>query len=142
MTAVVKETRNNRKFLGKFSFKNKWMEALVWLLAITVSVLVAYGAMALHKRYLEVTYPKSLVYGTWVESEVAPYAAETFVLSASGVVIDGGVVDTEFSFNGKVLEYKHGNQTKRFKFHMENWNEMELETDALYQPMFVKKVQK
>lgn len=93
---------------------------------------------ALYSKYQQVVYPPSLIYGTWVEYDVAPYLAEQIVINQTGVAVNGGVVDTQISFDGETLRYQHGAQERVFHFYYHNWNEMKLASEALYQPVYVK----
>ena len=138
MSATVKKNNLSEKGKGRFSFKNKWMTVVISVGALISAYLVVMGSIGLYSKYQQVIHPQSLVYGTWVESEVAPYMAEHIVISQSGVSIDGGVVDTQFRFDGQILSYQHGSLERRFTFGQDRWDEMTLETAESYHPVFVK----
>ncbi|MGF1908831.1 DUF2850 domain-containing protein [Vibrio kasasachensis] len=138
MNATVKNKTELEKKQGLFSFKNRWMEVSVWLGVIVGTYIIIQCAVLLHGKYQQMAHPESLIYGTWMEKDVAHYQADRLLVNQSGIIIEGGVVDTDFQFDGDYLVYQHGNQERRFKFEFENWNEMTLEVDGAYQPVFVK----
>ncbi len=135
---MKKNNLSEKKGKGRFSFKSKWINVMMLMGALVCSYLIVLGGIGLHSKYEQFIHPQSLVYGTWVESEVAPYVAERIVISQSGVSIDGGVVDTQFNFDGQTLSYQHGSLERQFTFAQNNWDEMTLVTAKLYQPVFVK----
>lgn len=138
MSIIVKKNQSAEGSQGRFSFQYKGMVVVVWLSALIVAYFMIQLGIGLYSKYQLFSHPQSLVYGTWIEDKVAPYAAEHIVINSSGVLIDGGVVDTQFNFDGETLRYQHGTQERVFRFNYENWNEMTLETKALYQPVYVK----
>lgn len=70
--------------------------------AIIAAVAAIMMTSSLYQFYLAKTYPKSNVYGTWVEQNVASYAAEEFVVSSAGISINGGIVDTQYSWDAPI----------------------------------------
>ena len=139
MSATIK--KNNlaeKKGKDRFLFKFKWIKVMMLIGALMCSYLIVLGGVGLYSKYQQVIHPQSLVYGTWVESEVAPYVAERIVISSSGVSIDGGIVDTQFNFDGQTLSYQHGSLDRQFTFGQNNWDEMTLVTAKSYQPVFIK----
>ena len=75
---------------GSVITKKKLIERLIIVGAIVASIAAVMLGSKLYDYYLSVTYPKSNLYGTWVEQNVASYAASEFVLGPTGVTIDGG----------------------------------------------------
>ena len=138
MNVTVKNRTEQGKKQGLFSFKNRWMEVLIWLGALLCTYFIFQAALMLYGKYQQASYPESLIYGVWVEQDVAHYQADRLVISQSGIVVDGGVVDTDFQFDGEYLIYHSGTQERRFKFDYENWNEMTMQVEGVYQPVFVK----
>ncbi len=104
--------------------------------AVIAAICAVLMANSLYSIYLEKTYPKSELYGTWVEQNVASYAADEFVLSPSGVSIDGGVVDTKYRWNGVHLEYRLGDKERKFKALNEQFTELQLISEPSYQPIY------
>ncbi|KLN62808.1 MULTISPECIES: DUF2850 domain-containing protein [Vibrio] len=118
------------------SGKKKIFERVIVLGALIAAVMAIMMASSLYQLYLEKTYPKSNVYGTWVEQNVASYAAEEFVLSPSGVAINGGIVDTQYSWDGSHLKYRLGNKVRKFKALNEEFTELQLVSEPNYQPVY------
>ncbi|MCZ4295408.1 DUF2850 domain-containing protein [Vibrio sinaloensis] len=116
--------------------KKKLIERAILLLAIVAAVGAVMLANVLYDFYLEKKYPKSNLYGTWTEQNVASYSAEAFVVTPAGVAIDGGVVDTHYSWNGTYLEYQVGDKTRRFKVLNEELTELQLISEPHYQPVY------
>ncbi|MGD8232546.1 DUF2850 domain-containing protein [Vibrio sp. TRT 1302] len=116
--------------------KKKFIERAILLLAIVAAVGAVMLANVLYDFYLEKKYPKSNLYGTWTEQNVASYSAEAFVVTPAGVAIDGGVVDTHYSWNGTYLEYQVGDKTRRFKVLNEELTELQLISEPHYQPVY------
>lgn len=81
----------------------------------TVIVCMLYGDLI--TRYINPPISKSIIYGRWVEQDVAPYSREEFVLSERGVTVNGSTV-RHFDFVGK----QH--------------TEMKLDARAHYLPVF------
>ena len=87
-------------------------------------------------RYINPPVEKSIVYGKWVEQEVAPYAREVFELSERGVTVNGSTVATDFEFDGDALSYKFGSSVRRFEFIGQQHTEMKLDANVYYRPIF------
>lgn len=124
------------KKVNGVSGKKKIFERVIVLGALIAAVMAIIMASSLYQLYLEKTYPKSNVYGTWVEQNVASYAAEEFVLSPSGVAINGGIVDTQYSWDGSHLEYRLGNKVRKFKALNQEFTELQLVSEPNYQPVY------
>lgn len=126
MTNKVKSASGNKKLLERA--------------IIAFAVIAAVGAVMLASRlydiYLEKTYPKSGVYGTWVEQNVAAYAADEFILSPSGVTIKGRVVNTQYSWDGSFLEYRIGDKERKFRALNQQFTELQLISETHYQPVY------
>jgi hypothetical protein len=116
--------------------KKKFIERGILLLSIAAAVGAVMLASTLYDYYLEKKYPNSSLYGTWTEQDVATYAAEEIVLTPSGVAINGGIVDTRYSWNGTYLEFQVGNKTRRFKVLNEELTEIQLISEPHYQPVY------
>jgi hypothetical protein len=116
--------------------KKKVVERTVLLLALCAAAALIALSVPLYQHYLSITYPKSNVYGTWVEQDVARYSAETFTLGPAGVSIDGGVVDTQYSFDGTYVEYQVGDKERRYLMLNESFTKMKLISQPHYQPVF------
>jgi len=116
--------------------KKKVVERTVLLLALCAAAALIALSVPLYQHYLSITYPKSNVYGTWVEQDVARYSAETFTLGPAGVSIDGGVVDTKYSFDGTYVEYQIGDKERRYLMLNESFTKMKLISQPHYQPVF------
>jgi hypothetical protein len=116
--------------------KKKVVERTVLLLALCAAAALIALSVPLYQHYLSITYPKSNVYGTWVEQDVARYSAEIFTLGPAGVSIDGGVVDTKYSFDGTYVEYQVGDKERRYLMLNESFTKMKLISQPHYQPVF------
>ncbi|MEJ3631673.1 DUF2850 domain-containing protein [Vibrio vulnificus] len=116
--------------------KRKALERLLMGIAIvgTVIVLLMYGDLI--TRLVNPPMPKSMIYGKWIEQDVAPYAREVLILNESGVTVNGSLVTTNFDFDGKYFEYRVGGETRRFRFIGQQYIEMKLDSDAHYLPVF------
>lgn len=112
------------------------IERSIQLLLIAAVAAVVALSIPLYHYYLSVAFPKSNVYGTWVEKDVALYAAEKFTLGGNGVSINGRVVDTDYSFDGSYVEYRVGDSVRRFQVLNESFTEMKLISQSHYQPVF------
>lgn len=116
--------------------KKKSTERVILLLSIVAAVSAVMLVSVLYDFYVEKKYPKSSIYGTWTEQNVASYSAEEFVLTPAGVAIDGGIVDTRYSWNGTFLEYQVGDTTRRYKVLNEELTEIQLISEPHYQPVY------
>ncbi len=114
----------------------KIIERLLLSIAIFGTALAVYLYGDLAMKLMNPPVPKHLIYGTWVEQDVAPYATEKFIVSEKGVIINGSVVTTDFEFDGKFFEYQIGNETRRYRLLGQSYIEMRLESQAHYQPVF------
>lgn len=123
--------------------KKKLIERIIIIGAIVVSIATVMLGSQLYRYYLSVTYPKSNLYGTWVEQDVASYAASEFVLGPNGVTINGGIVATTYRWDGTYFEYSVGDVERRFLILNEAFTEMRLISQPHYQPVFrVREIQK
>lgn len=134
--ALYTPTVSELRVAGVVITKKKLVERSILLLSVIVAGAFLIVASMLYDQYLEKTYPKSDLYGTWVEQDVAGYATEKFVLGQAGVSINGGIVDTDYSFNGSYLEYQFGDETRRYKMLNSDFTEMKLVSEPHYQPTF------
>nr|WP_275664663.1 DUF2850 domain-containing protein [Vibrio tubiashii] len=124
------------KKVSGVSGKKKFLERAIVLGAIIAAVAAVMLTSSLYQFYLAKTYPKSNVYGTWVEQNVASYAAEEFVVSSAGISINGGIVDTQYSWDGSHLEYRLGDKVRKFKALNEEFTELQLVSEPNYQPVY------
>ena len=114
----------------------KWIERALMFIALvgTLAVIGVYGDLI--GRFVYKPVPKSLIYGKWIEQEVAPYAREEFIVSERGIIVQGSTVATDFEFDGKTFSYKVGSKVREFEFVGQNHTEMKLDSNAHYLPVF------
>nr|WP_284676585.1 DUF2850 domain-containing protein [Vibrio sinus] len=86
--------------------------------------------------YREKFSDKDSIYGTWVEQEVAPYMADKIVLGKKGVMKNGSLVATHFSFDGEIFEYTSGGVPMRFIMLNNKLSKMKFLTKHPYQPVY------
>ncbi|KAB0304406.1 DUF2850 domain-containing protein [Vibrio fortis] len=118
------------------NFKRKFVERSLMLLALIGSIAVVILYQDVFSRMQAASTPKSMIYGTWVEQNVAHYATDEFVLNERGVTVAGSVIATDFSFDGNYFEYRSAGKTFRFKMVNSDNTEMRLDSDAYYNPVF------
>ncbi|MCF7481276.1 DUF2850 domain-containing protein [Vibrio sp. J1-1] len=107
------------------------------MLTVVVGIIIAGMLYSdLISRYINPPVGKSIIYGKWVEQEVAPYAREVFELSERGVTVNGSTVATDFEFDGDALSYKLGSSVRRFRFTGQQHTEMKLDANVHYLPTF------
>ncbi|AIW18009.1 DUF2850 domain-containing protein [Vibrio coralliilyticus] len=116
--------------------KKKLLERGVLVAAVVLAVAAIFVSKALYDRYQDIKHPNSMVYGTWVEQGVAPYSADSFVLNETGVVIDGGVVNTRYRFNGSYVEFQVGEEKRRYQILNQGFSQMRLISEPHYQPIY------
>ncbi|KJY88186.1 hypothetical protein TW84_15545 [Vibrio neptunius] len=116
--------------------KKKSLERGLLAVAIAVSIAFIFVSKALYDRYQIIKHPNSMVYGTWIEQGVAPYSADSFVLNETGVVIDGGVVNTRYRFNGSYVEFQVGEKKRRYQMLDTSFSQMRLISEPHYQPVY------
>ncbi|NUY56818.1 hypothetical protein BZG78_09630 [Salinivibrio sp. MA351] len=76
------------------------------------------------------------LYGEWVETEVAPYAADRFEVRKDGIYTNGSRVTTSYQFDGDKLSYSIGTQT--YVYRVENKSTLERLSPAHYTSFFAK----
>ncbi|MDR9830194.1 DUF2850 domain-containing protein [Vibrio sp. FNV 38] len=116
--------------------KRKAVERILVAFALVTSLIAAALYLDLYGRIQENKYPKELVFGTWVEQEVAAHVQDRFVLNDIGVTRHGRVVATDFIFNGRHLEFKQGDKVIRYRMLNMEDTEMILESNDLYTPTY------
>ncbi|MDN3610808.1 DUF2850 domain-containing protein [Vibrio ostreicida] len=116
--------------------KNKIIERGLLMLAVTLVIALLVVSKVLYDIYQDGQHPNSMVYGTWVEQNVAPYSADRFVLGEKGVIIDSGIVDTQFTFNGDHVEFNVGDEKRRYKLLNQQFTEMRMISSLEYQPVY------
>ena len=124
------EQRNQSKL------KRKIIERCLMVLALVGSFAVVSLFSDVLSRVQDAATPDHLLYGTWVEQDVAHYVTDEFVLNANGVSVRGSVVSTSFDFDGNYFEYKTGDRAYRFRITNSDSTEMVLDSDAHYNPVF------
>lgn len=129
--AAINEQPTQRK-----TNTRKWIERALMFIALvgTLAVIGVYGDLI--GRFVYKPVPKSLIYGKWIEQEVAPYAREEFIVSERGIIVQGSTVATDFEFDGKTFSYKVGSKVREFDFVGQNHTEMKLDSNAHYLPVF------
>ncbi|MDP5254902.1 MULTISPECIES: DUF2850 domain-containing protein [unclassified Vibrio] len=119
--------------------RNKlWLERSLMLAALTGACVTVYlykGAIA---QYLAPPVSTNLVYGTWVEQNVAPYARDEFEISPQGIIRRGAILTTSFEFDGQTLHFHYAGQDFRYRILDTAFTEMQLDSDDYYQPVFHK----
>lgn len=127
----------------KSNGNNKLIERTFLIGSIIAAIAAVMLGSQLYDYYLEKTYPKSDLYGRWVEQDVAFYAANEFVLNGAGVSVDGGVVATQFYWDGTYLKFNVGGKEHRFQALNEAFSEMKQISEPNYQPIYrVREIQK
>ncbi|HHC6548883.1 DUF2850 domain-containing protein [Vibrio parahaemolyticus] len=140
MSSVVNKnaaiTAQNESNSSTKSSLRKWAERSLMLMAVlgTVIVCMLYGDLII--RYINPPISKSIIYGRWVEQDVAPYSREEFVLSERGVTVNGSTIATDFEFDGDSFSYKVGSTVRHFDFVGKQHTEMKLDARAHYLPVF------
>ena len=124
------EQRNQSKLKRKIIERSLMALALVG----TFAVVSLFGDVI--NRVQDAATPDHLLYGTWVEQDVAHYATDEFVLNANGVSVRGSVVSTNFDFDGSYFEYETGDKKYRFRMTNADNTEMVLDSGAHYNPIF------
>ncbi|CAB1257648.1 N-acetylglutamate synthase [Vibrio cholerae] len=123
--------------MAKTESKSKALskERLLLLLAIlgTSYVLMLYSNI--FGRLQEQWFPKSELYGIWVEQNVAPYAAQKITISTQGIVLNGRLVTTHFNYDGARLEFTVNGQPYQFEI-MQEKKQMKQRSSANYQPVY------
>ncbi|ENM3765555.1 DUF2850 domain-containing protein [Vibrio cholerae] len=123
--------------MAKTESKSKALskERLLLLLAIlgTSYVLMLYSNI--FGRLQEQWFPKSELYGIWVEQNVAPYAAQKITICTQGIVLNGRLVTTHFNYDGARLEFTVNGQPYQFEIMLEK-KQMKQRSSANYQPVY------
>ncbi|WP_210455505.1 DUF2850 domain-containing protein [Vibrio crassostreae] len=116
--------------------KRKIIERCLMVLALVGSFTVVSLFGDVLSRVQDAATPDHLIYGTWIEQDVAHYATDEFVLNANGVSVRGSVISTNFDFDGHYFEYKAGEKTYRYRMTNSDNTEMVLDSDSHYNPIF------
>ena len=116
--------------------KRKIIERCLMALALVGSFAVVSLFGDVLSRVQDAATPDHLIYGTWIEQDVAHYATDEFVLNANGVSVRGSVISTNFDFDGHYIEYKAGEKTYRYRMTNSDNTEMVLDSDSHYNPIF------
>ncbi|EMK6937372.1 DUF2850 domain-containing protein [Vibrio cholerae] len=123
--------------MAKTESKSKALskERLLLLLAIlgTSYVLMLYSN--LFGRLQEQWFPKSELYGIWIEQDVAPYAAQKITIGTQGIVLNGRLVTTHFNYDGARLEFMVNGLPYQFEIMLEK-KQMKQRSSANYQPVY------
>ncbi|TQQ66590.1 DUF2850 domain-containing protein [Vibrio cholerae] len=123
--------------MAKTESKSKALskERLLLLLAIlgTSYVLMLYSNI--FGRLQEQWFPKSELYGIWVEQNVAPYAAQKITIGTQGIVLNGRLVTTHFNYDGARLEFTVNRLPYQFEIMLEK-KQMKQRSSANYQPVY------
>ncbi|MDF2154400.1 DUF2850 domain-containing protein [Vibrio sp. CAU 1672] len=139
MSSVVNKSTATAQNESDFPLKSpvrKWTERVLMFIAMvgTVIAVMLYGDLI--TRFINPPLAKSIIYGRWVEQDVAPYAREEFTLSEQGVSVRGSIVATDFKFDGSRFAYKAGSHWREFQFVGQDYVEMKLDASAHYLPVF------
>ncbi|EMB51569.1 N-acetylglutamate synthase [Vibrio mimicus] len=94
-------------------------ERLLLLIALLGTVYVFMLYSNIFGRLQDQWFPKSELYGLWIEQNVAPYTAQKITISSQGVVMNGRLVTTHFEYNGNLLEFMVNDQKYEFDIQLE-----------------------
>lgn len=97
-----------------------WQSVCLVLFTVIGLIFAASLALGLVKADLFQPEPIAHIYGTWVEQEVAPYAADSFEIRPAGVFINGRQISTHFEWDGSTLEYRLGDEIYLYTYSSEN----------------------
>ena len=133
---ITKDLYSEAEQRNQSKLKIKIIERSLMALALigTIAVVSLFGDII--NRVQNAATPDHLLYGTWVEQDVAHYATDEFVLNANGVSVAGSIIATSFEFDGNYFEYKAGDKTYRFRMTKADHSEMVLDSDGHYNPVF------
>ncbi|WP_158119953.1 DUF2850 domain-containing protein [Vibrio metoecus] len=123
--------------MAKTESKSKALskERLLLLIAILGSSYVFMLYSNLFGRLQEQWFPKSELYGIWIEQDVAPYAAQKITIGSQGIVLNGRLVTTHFNYDGARLEFTVNGQPYQFEIMLEK-KQMKQRSSANYQPVY------
>lgn len=123
--------------MAKTETKSKALskERLLLLIAILGSSYVFMLYSNLFGRLQEQWFPKSELYGIWIEQNVAPYAAQKITIGSQGIVLNGRLVTTHFNYDGARLEFTVNSQPYQFEIMLEK-KQMKQRSSANYQPVY------
>lgn len=125
---------SEEELTGRKSKKALERTLLVVVSVGTVGVALVYGSLFQHVR--DHFVDREAIYGTWVEHNVASYAAEKIEVGQNGIVKNGKLVSSQFDFDGDVLTYQTGKTTYHYRMLNEENTEMQLLSDKRYKPKF------
>lgn len=114
----------------------KWFERLLFTLVLVGATVLIYMFNDLYQRYQQQQNPLSSVYGTWVETNVASFAQDSFVLSADGVTMDNRIVTTQFSLDKDMISFRVGGELYQYQILNQIKTEIRLLTPKHYQPIY------
>ncbi|EEX66009.1 DUF2850 domain-containing protein [Vibrio cholerae] len=110
-------------------------ERLLLLLAVLGTAYVFMLYSNIFGRLQEQWFPKSELYGVWVEQNVATYSAQKITIGTQGVILNGRLVTTHFDYDGAQLEFMVNGQPYRFEIMLEK-KQMKQRSSAHYQPVY------
>ncbi len=102
--------------LMAFNNYTRWQAATVLFILVSGLALSGFIAVGAAKGDWFTPAPEPSIYGTWIEQDVAPYAADQFELRANGVYVSGRLVSTTYEWDGSQLRYRMGDETYRYTF--------------------------
>ncbi|ENM5925281.1 DUF2850 domain-containing protein [Vibrio mimicus] len=110
-------------------------ERLLLLIALLGTVYVFMLYSNIFGRLQDQWFPKSELYGLWIEQNVAPYAAQKIMISSQGVIMNGRLVTTHFEYNGNLLEFMVNDQKYEFDTQLEK-KMMKQHSSSNYQAVY------
>ncbi len=117
--------------------KHKSLERLLMLVALlgTLGAILLYSN--LWGRISEQFQPaKSEIHGVWIEQNVAPYAAQHIEIRDEAIMMNGHLVATHYSYNGRLLTFYVGDQKVEYQMLNAASTEMKLMSSHHYKPIF------
>ncbi|WP_237484986.1 DUF2850 domain-containing protein [Vibrio hippocampi] len=114
----------------------KWVERVLFILILIGTGVLMYLFSDLYQRYQLHQNPASSVYGTWKETNVAPFAQDYFVLSEDGVMMDNRIVTTKFSLDNDMISFEVGGLLHQYKVLNQSKSEIRQLAPKHYQPIY------
>lgn len=123
---------------NKHSKKPLHQYARVWALLSIIVIGLGYGGVKSFVDHQKVAkLYRQQIFGTWVEQNVAGYAADRFVVKKNGIYIEGRQVTTKFEFDGVRLEFDLGTEHHRFDVLNSTMTRLRRVSPAHYESIFI-----
>lgn len=114
-----------------------WFKRILWCLAFIGMMFVMYVYSTMYSQIRRYPITNDLVYGHWIEQNVALHKQDELRFSEQGVHKNGVLIATHFEFDGNNINIPVANRQLQYRMLKKDGNKIQQQGSPFYQPTFL-----